>query len=66
MLDSDGPKTRVEEYMRQEGRFRMAQKADPTRFARLLEETQRAVHQRHARYTQLTQPTPNPNPPRQG
>ena len=66
VLDSDGPKTRVEEYMRQEGRFRMAQKADPTRFARLLEETQRAVHQRHARYTQLTQPTPNPNPPRQG
>jgi pyruvate-ferredoxin/flavodoxin oxidoreductase len=52
-LDSGAPKTSVQEYMRNETRFRMAEKMDPERFKRLMAAAEKAAHQRFAVYQQL-------------
>jgi pyruvate-ferredoxin/flavodoxin oxidoreductase len=52
-LDSGPPKVKASQYARNEQRFRMAEKIDPKRFKRLLEEQQRDVMQRFTIYQQL-------------
>jgi len=52
-LDSGPPKVKAIQYARNEQRFRMAEKIDPKRFKRLLEQQQRDVMQRFAIYQQL-------------
>jgi pyruvate-ferredoxin/flavodoxin oxidoreductase len=52
-LDSPPPRLPVADYMRNEGRFRMVEKADPERFKALARAAQREARQRHAVYQQL-------------
>jgi pyruvate-ferredoxin/flavodoxin oxidoreductase len=52
-LDSGPPKTPLAEYMRNEGRFRVVEQADPVRYARLLKSADRVMRQRYAVYQQL-------------
>jgi pyruvate-ferredoxin/flavodoxin oxidoreductase len=52
-LDSGPPKTPIGDYMRNEGRFRVVEKADPRRFRRLLETAEKVTRQRYAVYQQL-------------
>jgi pyruvate-ferredoxin/flavodoxin oxidoreductase len=52
-LDSPPPRLDVVDYMRNEGRFRMVEKADPERFKTLARAAQREARQRYAVYQQL-------------
>jgi pyruvate-ferredoxin/flavodoxin oxidoreductase len=52
-LDSGAPRTPVSEYMRNEARFRMAEKLDPERFKRLMTSAEKAARQRFSVYQQL-------------
>jgi pyruvate-ferredoxin/flavodoxin oxidoreductase len=52
-LDSSPPRLDVADYMRNEGRFRMVEKADPERFKTLSRAAQREARQRFAVYQQL-------------
>ncbi len=52
-LDSGAPKTPLLDYMRNEGRFRVVEKADPERFKRLLKTAEKVMRQRFAVYQQL-------------
>jgi len=52
-LDSAPPRLDVVDYMRNEGRFRMVEKADPERFKTLARAAQREARQRYAVYQQL-------------
>jgi pyruvate-ferredoxin/flavodoxin oxidoreductase len=52
-LDYGPPKAKVADYMRNESRFRMVERADPARFKRFLEEAQAAAQRRFAVYQQL-------------
>src|SRR5262245_47731845 len=52
-LDYGAPKAKVADYMRNESRFRMIERADPARFKRFLEEAQEAARRRYAVYQQL-------------
>ncbi len=52
-LDSPPPSVRALEYMRNETRFQMAEKVDPERFKRLLEDAQNQASRRYAVYQQL-------------
>jgi len=56
-LDYGPPKPKVAEYMRNESRFRMIERADPARFKDFLEEAQAAATRRYAGYQQLAQIT---------
>jgi pyruvate-ferredoxin/flavodoxin oxidoreductase len=56
-LDYGPPKPKVAEYMRNESRFRMIERADPARFKYFLEEAQAAATRRYAGYQQLAQIT---------
>ena len=47
------PKLPVQDYMRNETRFRMVEKQDPERFKRLTAASQRSASQRYAVYQQL-------------
>jgi pyruvate-ferredoxin/flavodoxin oxidoreductase len=53
-LDSGPPKISAREYMRGEARFQMAEKVDPKRFKRLLEEAQLEASRRYTLYQQLS------------
>jgi len=53
-LDSGAPKTKIADYMRNEGRFRVVEKADPVRYQRLLKLAERTMKQRLAVYQQLS------------
>jgi pyruvate-ferredoxin/flavodoxin oxidoreductase len=53
VLDAPTGKKGVEEYMRNETRFRMVEKIDPIRFRRLAEEAREGAAQRVALYEQL-------------
>ena len=64
-LDYGPPKPKVAEYMRNESRFRMIERADPARFKHFLEEAQAAATRRYAGYQQLAQIT-LPHEPRTG
>jgi pyruvate-ferredoxin/flavodoxin oxidoreductase len=52
-LDYGPPKARVADYMRNESRFRMIERADPARFKGFLEEAQAAAERRYLVYQQL-------------
>jgi pyruvate-ferredoxin/flavodoxin oxidoreductase len=52
-LDYGPPKAKVADYMRNESRFRMIERADPARFKHFLEEAQAAAERRYAVYKQL-------------
>jgi pyruvate-ferredoxin/flavodoxin oxidoreductase len=54
-LDSPAPKQSVEEFMRNETRFRMVEKLDPERFRRLAVEAQEAATRRVAIYQQMAE-----------
>src|SRR4029434_506582 len=52
-LDYGPPKAKVADYMRNESRFRMIERADPTRFKRFLAEAQAAAQRRYSVYQQM-------------
>jgi pyruvate-ferredoxin/flavodoxin oxidoreductase len=52
-LDYGPPKPLVADYMRNESRFRVVERADPTAFRRFLKQAQEAARQRYAVYEQL-------------
>src|SRR5262249_28958290 len=52
-LDYGPPKAKVADYMRNESRFRMIERADPARFKRFLVDAQAAAKRRYAGYQQL-------------
>ena len=52
-LDYSAPKGSVAEYMRNESRFRMVERADPARYKMFTEESQAAAERRYAVYQQL-------------
>ncbi|HEX5883781.1 MAG TPA: pyruvate:ferredoxin (flavodoxin) oxidoreductase [Pyrinomonadaceae bacterium] len=52
-LDYGPPKPKVAEYMRNESRFRMIERADPARFKQFLEEAEAAAERRYSGYQQL-------------
>ena len=52
-LDYGPPKARVADYMRNESRFRMIERADPARFKGFLEDAQAAAERRYLVYQQL-------------
>ena len=52
-LDSGPPRTSALEYMRNETRFRMAEKLDPVRFKALMAAAERGARRRYAVYQQL-------------
>ena len=53
-LDYGPPKAKVADYMRNESRFRMIERADPARFKQFLEEAQAAAERRFLVYQQLS------------
>jgi len=53
-LDYGPPKAKVADYMRNEARFRMIERADPARFKRFLEDAQAAAERRYLVYQQLS------------
>jgi pyruvate-ferredoxin/flavodoxin oxidoreductase len=52
-LDYGAPKAQVADYMRNEARFRMVERADPARYKRFLAEAQEAAQRRYSVYQQL-------------
>ncbi len=52
-LDYGPPKTRVADYLRNESRFRMVERADPARYKAFVAESQAAAKRRYAVYQQL-------------
>jgi pyruvate-ferredoxin/flavodoxin oxidoreductase len=53
-IDSGNPKISMLEYTRNEARFRMVERADPKRFARLMEAAQEDTRRRLVLYEQLS------------
>jgi pyruvate-ferredoxin/flavodoxin oxidoreductase len=52
-LDYGPPKTRVADYLRNESRFRMVERADPARYKAFVAKSQAAAQRRYAVYEQL-------------
>ena len=52
-LDYGKPKAKVADYLRNESRFRMVERADPARYKMFVEESQAAAERRYAVYEQL-------------
>jgi pyruvate-ferredoxin/flavodoxin oxidoreductase len=52
-LDYGKPKIRVEEYLRNESRFRTIERSDPARYKKFVRESQGAAERRYAVYEQL-------------
>jgi pyruvate-ferredoxin/flavodoxin oxidoreductase len=52
-LDYGPPKVKVADYLRNESRFRMVERADPARYKKFVEESQAAAERRYAVYQQL-------------
>jgi pyruvate-ferredoxin/flavodoxin oxidoreductase len=52
-LDYGPPKIKVENYLRNESRFRMVERADPARYKQFAAESQAAAERRYAVYSQL-------------
>ena len=52
-LDYGPPKAKVADYLRNESRFRMVERADPARYKTFVEESQAAAERRYAVYQQL-------------
>lgn len=53
MLDSGAPQGRVEDYLREEARFRMVEKLDPERYRYFVSATRRQAERRYSLYAQL-------------
>ena len=53
-LDYGPPKARVADYMRNESRFRVVERASPDRFRAFLREAHDAAQQRYSLYSQLS------------
>jgi pyruvate-ferredoxin/flavodoxin oxidoreductase len=63
-LDYAAPKAKVADYMRNESRFRMIERADPARYKRFVLESESAARRRYAVYQQLAGITvPMDSPP---
>ena len=71
-LDYGPPKARVADYVRNESRFRMVERADPAQYKKFVAESQAAAQRRYAVYSQLagitvpvieTKPDENGQPP---
>jgi pyruvate-ferredoxin/flavodoxin oxidoreductase len=52
-LDYGPPRVKVADYLRNESRFRMVERADPARYKAFVEESQAAAERRYALYSQL-------------
>ena len=52
-LDYNAPKTKVADYLRNESRFRMVERADPARYKAFVAESQAAAERRYSVYSQL-------------
>ena len=52
-LDYGPPKAKVADYLRNESRFRMVERADPARYKTFVEQSQAAAERRYAVYEQL-------------
>jgi pyruvate-ferredoxin/flavodoxin oxidoreductase len=52
-LDYSAPKVKVADYMRNESRFRMVERADPARYKKFVAESQAAAERRYSVYSQL-------------
>jgi pyruvate-ferredoxin/flavodoxin oxidoreductase len=52
-LDYGPPKAKVADYMRNESRFRMVERADPARFKKFLDDSEEAARRRYVVYQQL-------------
>jgi pyruvate-ferredoxin/flavodoxin oxidoreductase len=52
-LDYGPPKAKVADYLRNESRFRMVERADPARYKRFVAESQAAAERRYIGYQQL-------------
>jgi hypothetical protein len=52
-LDYAAPKAKVADYMKNESRFRMVERADPARYKQFVEESENAARRRYAVYQQL-------------
>jgi pyruvate-ferredoxin/flavodoxin oxidoreductase len=52
-LDYGPPKAKVADYMKNESRFRVIERADPARYKQFLEDSQAAAERRYAVYQQL-------------
>jgi pyruvate-ferredoxin/flavodoxin oxidoreductase len=52
-LDSGAPKIPLTDYVGKETRYRQVQQANPTAFAKMMEEAQKHVNERYALYEQL-------------
>ena len=52
-LDYGPPKAKVADYMRNESRFRMVERANPAQYKAFLKESQAAAERRYAVYSQL-------------
>jgi pyruvate-ferredoxin/flavodoxin oxidoreductase len=64
-LDYGPPKSRVADYLRNESRFRMVERADPVQYKKFVAESQAAAQRRYAVYSQLagiTVPVIDTNP----
>jgi pyruvate-ferredoxin/flavodoxin oxidoreductase len=53
-LDYGKPKAKVEDYLRNESRFRMVERADPARYKMFVQESQAAAERRYSVYEQLS------------
>ena len=71
-LDYGPPKAKVADYLRNESRFRMVERADPAQYKKFVAESQAAAQRRYAVYSQLagitvpvidTKPDGNGQPP---
>jgi pyruvate-ferredoxin/flavodoxin oxidoreductase len=71
-LDYGPPKAKVGDYLRNESRFRMVERADPAQYKKFVAESQAAAQRRYAVYSQLagitvplidTKPEGNGQPP---
>jgi pyruvate-ferredoxin/flavodoxin oxidoreductase len=52
-LDYGPPKVKVADYLRNEARFRVIERADPARYKSFVAESQAAAERRYAVYEQL-------------
>jgi pyruvate-ferredoxin/flavodoxin oxidoreductase len=52
-LDYGPPKAKVADYLRNESRFRMVERADPAQYKKFVAESQAAAQRRYAVYSQL-------------
>jgi len=55
-LDSNPPKAKLADFVRNEPRFRTVEQQDPARFAMLMARAQRGIAERYALYQHMAEP----------